>query len=74
MIDGNLKLCIWNCYPRRYVMINVNIVYMMYDEININTLTIPTTKWKHHTSELRSCIMLKHACEFMSNKKICNRI
>ena len=74
MIDGNLKLCVWNCYSRKFVMINMNNVCMMYDETNINTLTIPTTKGKHHTSELRSCIMLKHACEFMSNQKICNSI
>ena len=71
MIDGNLKLCVWNWYPRSYVVINENIVCMMYDEINIHILTIPTTKWKHHTSELRFCKMLKHACGFMRNKKIC---
>ena len=74
MINGNLKLCVWNCYPRKFVMSNVNNVGMMYDETNIKTLTLPTTKGKHHTSELRSCIMLKHACELMNNQKICNSI
>ena len=44
MIDGNLKLCVWNWYPRSYVVINGNIVCMMYDEINIHILTILTTK------------------------------
>ena len=49
-------------------------VGMMYDVTNIKTLTITTTIGKHHTSELRSFTMLKHACEFMSNQKICNSI
>ena len=74
MIDRNLKLCIWNWYSRSYVMINGNIVCMMYDEINIHILTILTTKWKHHTSELRFCKILNHACEFMRRKKIYNSI
>ena len=74
MIDVNLKLCVWNCYPRKLVMSNVNNVGMMYDVTNIKTLTTTTTIGKHHTSELRSFTMLKHACEFMSNQKICNSI
>ena len=74
MLDRNLKLCAWNKYPRNYEVTNEYIVCMMYDKINIHTLTIPTIKWKHHISELRFCKMLKHACEFMRNKKIWNSI
>ena len=74
MIDVHLKLCVWNCYPRKLVMSNVNNVGMMYDVTNIKTLTITTTIGKHHSSELRSFKMLKHACEFMNNQKICNSI
>ena len=72
MIVVNLKHCIWNYYPRKLVMSNVNNVGMMYDVTNIKIIT--TTIGKHHTSELRSFTMLKHACEFMCNQKICNSI
>ena len=74
MIDENLKLCVWNWYPRSYVVINGNIVCMMYDKINIYILIILTTKWKHHTSDLGFCKMLKHVCELMRSKKIYNSI
>ena len=74
MLDRILKLCAWNKYPRNYEVTNEYIVCMMYDKINIHTLTIPTIKWKHHISELRFCKMLKHTCEFTRNKKIWNSI
>ena len=69
MLDRILKLYAWNKYPRNYEVTIEYIVCMMYDKINIHTLTIPTIKWKHHISELRFCKMLKHACEFIRNKK-----
>ena len=72
MIVVNLKHCVWNYYPRKLVMSNVNNVGMMYDVTNIKIII--TTIGKHHTSELRSFTMLKHACEFMCNQKICNII
>ena len=72
MINGNLKLCVWNWYPSRYAMINGNIVCMMYDKINMHILIILITTWKHHTSKLGPCKMFKHVCEFMRSKKICN--
>ena len=53
-------------------MINGNIVCMMYHKINMYILIILTTKWKHHTSKLGLCKMLKHVCELMRSKQICN--
>ena len=35
MLNRNLKLRVWNRYPRSYEVINEYIVCMMYDEINI---------------------------------------
>ena len=74
MLDRILKLYACNKYPRNYVVTIEYIVCMVYDKINMHTLTIPTIKWKHHISELRFCKMLKHACEFTRNKLIGNSI
>ena len=74
MLDGIPKLYACNKYPRNYVMTIEYIVCMMYDKINMHTLTIPTIKWKYHINELRFCKMLKHACKFTRNKKIGNII
>ena len=72
MIVVNLKHCVWYYYPRKFIMSNVNNVGMMYVVTNIKIII--TTIGKHHTSELRSITMLKLACEFMCNQKICNSI
>ena len=72
MIVVNLKHCVWYYYPRKLIMSNVNNVGMMYVAINIKIII--TTIGNQHTSELRSTTMLKLACKFMCNQKICNRI
>ena len=74
MIDGNFKLCVWNWYPRRYAMINGNVVCMVYDKINMHILIMFTTTWKCHTSKSGLCKMLKHVCECMKSSKIYNSI
>ena len=72
MIVVNLKHCVWYYYPRKLIMSNVNNVGMMYVVINIKIII--TTISNQHTSESRSTTMLKLACKFMCNQKICNSI
>ena len=73
MTIRNLKLYAWNGYFRSYALFGANDICMLYDKVSIHTLIVLTIAWILYSSELGFCKILRHVCECMSNKKICNR-
>ena len=72
MTIRSLKLYAWNGYFRSYALFGANDICMLYDKVNIHTLIVFIVAWILYSSELGFCKILRHVCECMSSKKICN--